>query len=231
MQLTTASPMEIDTELARLGGVQDGLNTQRGYAANAAHSLNGERAVYKGRRRVYTTPLDDTLNELALKLADEKIVLHEVQAVREIIERVADLDKQLDAVQAEIQLIDIEYARRPWSRFIAVENGHLHSGERCVGGTIRVTTTIGWHPELSGKTEADAVAELGPLLCTHCFPTAPVEWTVGKPKTDRCAGSGAAPVDGKVYTQGMSRWGRCPECKVGHNLTQYGVLRAHKPAK
>ncbi len=230
MQLSTATPLEIDTELARLHNVWDELHTQRGYASNTAHSLNGERAVYKGRRRVYTMPLGTTLVELALKLADEQIPSWEVGNVREVIERVAELDKQIDAAQADIQLIDIEYTRRPWSRFVAVENGHLHSSRFCEGGTIRVTTKIGWHPELSGKTEAEAVAELGPLLCTHCFPTAPVEWTVGKPKTDRCEGSGKDPA-GQCRRVGMSYYGDCRDCKTEQRVTDSGAIRAHKPKK
>jgi hypothetical protein len=233
VDLSTATPLEADTELARLHGVIAELDTQRGYASNAAHSLNGERAVYKGRRRVYTMPLDTTLTELALKLADEQIVRHEVDAVREIIERVAELDKQIDAVQAEIKLIDIEYARRPWSRFIAVQNGHLHSSRFCEGGTIRVTTQIGWHPELSGKTEAEAVELLGELLCTHCFPDAPVAWTTGVPKKEiaegYCDGQGEQGVN--LQMEYVTPRGRCPKCKQGTGISKTGKVLKHKLPK
>lgn len=231
MDTTTATPAQIDTELARLHGVAASINASRASVANTAHRINGERATYKGKNRVYTTPLDETLTELALKLADEAIVRHEIATATECIERIAQLDKDLAANAAEIAILDAEYAARPWSRFIAVADGHLHSGTRCAGGTIRVTTTLGWHPELSGKTEAEAVALLGPMLCTHCFPTAPVEFTVGKPKADRCEGAGLPPVHGSVKRVRMSVSGRCTGCDVVKPLTQYGYVRAHKPAK
>ena len=38
----------------------------------------------------------------------------------------------------------------------------------------------GWLPKLSGMTEAEAVEEHGPALCSVCFPSAPVEWQGGK---------------------------------------------------
>src|SRR5688572_7153069 len=159
MNITTATPAEIDTELARLHSICATLNTSRASIASTAHRINGERATYKGRTRVFTTPLDETLTELALKLADDAIASHEVAKATECIERIAQLDKDLAATGAEIAALDAEYSRRPWSRFIAVQDGHLHSGTRCAGGTIRVTTQLGWHPELSGKTEAQAVAQ------------------------------------------------------------------------
>lgn len=230
MNLATATPVEIDTELARLNGLYIKLTQDRANEASTAHRLNGERAVYQGRRRVYTMPLDTTLVELALKLADKKILSHEVRKAHEVIGRIAEIDKQIEANNAETELIDVEYARRPWLRFVSVEDGHVHSGRHCAKGTIRVTTKIGWHPELSGKTEAEAVAELGPLLCTHCFPTAPVEWTVGKPKTDRCEGSGKDP-KGACRRIGRSYYGDCTGCGEEKMVTQYGAIKAHKPKK
>lgn len=67
-----------------------------------------------------------------------------------------------------------------WSRFFLVtsSNGHVHSSMHC--STCRPTTTYGWLPELSGSTEAEAVADLGSNLCSVCFPTAPVEHQGGK---------------------------------------------------
>ena len=110
-----------------------------------------------------------------------------------------------------------------WQRFFLVTDGHIHASTQC--HTLRITTSIGWLPDLSGLTEADAVAAHGPLLCTVCFPSAPVEWTVGK-QTPRCEGSGkyaGSPVRG--------RYVKCPECGTLQSRTQYGYVRAHKPAK
>jgi hypothetical protein len=147
----------------------------------------------------------------------------------------AKFDAATDAVRvnrAESDRLDAEYWRRPWRRYIVVLGGHIYSGTRCVGGTIRPTTQLGWRPELSGKPVADAVAELGPLLCTHCFPEAPVEWKAGgEAKSERCKGSGRQEVQGTYRRQGMSGYGQCQECGVNQTMTQRGAVRAHKPPK
>jgi len=67
-----------------------------------------------------------------------------------------------------------EFARRGgWSRFFLCLNaeGHVHSSLACP--TLRRDTQMAWLPELSGRTEAEMVAEHGDGACTVCFPTAP----------------------------------------------------------
>lgn len=115
-----------------------------------------------------------------------------------------------------------------WSRFFLVQDGHIHSSRAC--HTLRWTTRIGWLPDLSGLTEADAVAAHGPLLCTVCFPMAPVEWTVGLQK-ERCAGSGTVLDHDKPHRTGFysGNWGTCPVCGERASLTSTNRLRAHKP--
>src|SRR6185369_10664798 len=63
--------------------------------------------------------------------------------------------------------------------------GHIHSSMRC--STCRFDTEFGWLPTLSGLTEAEAVAAHGAILCTVCYPTAPVEWTGGISHTAQAA--------------------------------------------
>ena len=48
-------------------------------------------------------------------------------------------------------------------------------------------TRFAWLPELSGLTERDAVEAHGAILCTVCFPSAPVEWTGGISKAEQAA--------------------------------------------
>jgi len=76
---------------------------------------------------------------------------------------------------AEYKEADNEYGG--WSRFFLVPMGHIHSSTSC--STCYVTTAFSWLPELSGLTEKDAVSEYGEILCSVCFPSAPVEWTNG----------------------------------------------------
>lgn len=93
------------------------------------------------------------------------------------------LDK-LDEIEVELNEAISDYERLEsaytgWSRFFLVTSsrGHIHSSMSC--STCRPTTTYGWLPELSGLTEAEAVNDHGPALCSVCFPSAPVEWVGG----------------------------------------------------
>lgn len=74
------------------------------------------------------------------------------------------------------------YTGGMWSRFFLVtsSDGHIHSSLSC--HTCHDTTTYAWLPDLSGLTMADAVAEHGEILCSVCFPDAPVAWTNGESK-------------------------------------------------
>ena len=87
--------------------------------------------------------------------------------------------KFAEAVEA---IDDHEAAYTGWVRFWLVlnTNGHIHRGTNC--STCFPTTEFDLLPELSGLTEAEAVDAHGAILCTVCFPTAPVEWTNGKSK-------------------------------------------------
>ncbi len=86
----------------------------------------------------------------------------------------------LNATIAAIRTHEESYTG--WSRFFLVTNtnGHIHSSLNC--STCFSTTTYAFLPELSGLTEADAVADQGEILCSICFPSAPVEWTNGVSK-------------------------------------------------
>lgn len=83
----------------------------------------------------------------------------------------------VECVTIHGRIDELERQYEGWSRFFLVTSspGHIHSSLGC--STCRNTTTYGWLPELSGKTEAETVKELGPALCTVCFPSAPVEDT------------------------------------------------------
>lgn len=80
---------------------------------------------------------------------------------------------ELDALAAEAAPLQAVYNACRWARFFLVRNGngHVHSSLHCT--TCYPTTEYGWLPELSGRTEADAVAEFGEKMCTVCFPSAP----------------------------------------------------------
>jgi hypothetical protein len=77
-----------------------------------------------------------------------------------------------------VEEVNAEYAARPWPRFFLVttSNGHVHrSTHCCTCNKGRAPTGFAIVPYLSGKDSAEAVAELGPALCSVCYPEAPVE--------------------------------------------------------
>jgi hypothetical protein len=129
-----------------------------------------------------------------------------------------------------------------WSRFFMVPGGHIHSSMNCSTcnkGSHR--TAFGWLPELSGLSEAEAVAANGPVLCTICYPSAPVEWTEGQlnangeyvaPKA-YCAGSNTGDVVGEVGPPrgyNSARYATCAHCNEVVTFTNKG-LRKHKAPK
>lgn len=91
-----------------------------------------------------------------------------------------------------------------WSRFFIVNNagGHIHWTMSC--STCYPTTDFGWLPNLSGLTEADAVEEWGGILCSVCFPSAPVEHTNGVNKKTAAE---------KAFNKAIAEINRTPEGK------------------
>ncbi|HUX70755.1 MAG TPA: hypothetical protein VMV41_09620, partial [Cellulomonadaceae bacterium] len=140
------------------------------------------------------------------------------------------LRNDLDDLGARMNDLDDEHAVRRWSRFFLVTSsagGHIHSTRGC--HTCRPTTTFGWLPQLSGKTEPDAVADQGAILCTDCYPSAPVEWTRGKVEVDTCPGSGQQPA-GETRRYARAVHGDCPVCGEEFPVG-YGGIRKHKTKK
>lgn len=235
MNPTTATPTEIDTQLQELY-LREMKADQGLAAANARlHRALNERTQYQGRRQVWPTSDADALAACRAKVADPEY--KEVPWGTSPAKALAAYDAataELAAATAAQEPYHAEFTRRGgWSRFFTVQqhNGHIHSGMNCSTCNRNGSkTSFGWNPELSGLTEAEAVAKLGPNLCTVCFPTAPVEWTVGKPVADYCAGSGKAPA-GNTRRVGMKTYGTCTECGEGQLVNDNGTVRKHKPPK
>lgn len=232
MDLATATPAEIDGRLADLYATGAKAQQTIDAALETLHDAVGDRRP--SRRTRYKLTHEQAVATAHDWIDNSKGVHHERERMQRAIDRLAAAEQQLVETNAQTQVLDAEYDRRPWSRFIAVEGGHLHSGRVCEGGTIRVTTKLGWHPELSGKTEAEAVDLLGPMLCTHCFRSAPVEFTVGTPAAkanpNRCTGTGQFPVEGTTRFR-MNRVGECPACHTEQIVKDDLRMRAHNKPK
>jgi hypothetical protein len=110
--------------------------------------------------------------------------------------RIETLIARRVVLEAEIAPLNALYRAHRWSRFFLVtnDNGHVHSSMAC--STTFPTTKWAWLPELSGKTERDAVAEYGEKMCTICFPSAPaIAREIGPSRSAREAAAAKATKD------------------------------------
>jgi hypothetical protein len=156
-------------------------------------------------------------------------------------ERLAELEQKYEALQeeglrieAETYPYESEYRRRPWSRFFHVtnSNGHIHRSMHCT--TCFPTTRYAWLTEMSGQTEAEALQDLGKaghVLCSVCFPNAPVELFSKRQDPSVCPGSGTTDSDSETARLGYysGNFGVCNQC--GQRVTIPGrsvKMRKHK---
>ncbi|MFE6000406.1 DUF6011 domain-containing protein [Streptomyces sp. NPDC056454] len=248
-QLTTMTPPQVDRMNAVLWEEYDRINAERDRAWGDLYAAVGEEKVRDGKR--YGWPLSPSgvllkargivaeppaepparLKRYDFMLTAEKYVAK----IAAVLAHMDSLDEEPLRLNPHTQKMYAEWDRRGrWSRFYLVKNvdGHIHkttSPNEC--HTLRHDTRMGWLPDLSGLTEADAVTAHGPILCTVCFPSAPVEWTVGRPKDDgQCAGTGQhVELDARMARR-VSRWAKCPVCgKPDVAVTSTWKLRKHKP--
>lgn len=150
----------------------------------------------------------------------------------ETIARATEALARLDEKAAPSEAI---YAEHRWNRFFLVPRGHIHRILGC--STCYVTTEFRWLPHLSGLTEVEAVAAHGAILCTVCFPTAPVEHTnyytkkAEEKALGKCEGSGTWNYDRATARLGYytGNAATCRVCEGRITVTSTGKLRAHKP--
>lgn len=124
---------------------------------------------------------DVSLAEARLENAEKAVAKYGARFERDLPgahEALAIAQAQASAAWAGYLRVAAEY--EGWSRFYLVKasNGHIHSSMDC--STCFETTEYGWLVDVSGLTEAEAVAAHGERLCSVCFPTAPSAWTDGK---------------------------------------------------
>lgn len=218
---------ETDKALADIHGQINALNAQIDARMDSAHTHAGDRKDYRGRSRKGTWRMDDA--EVIDRIVNGEIITPQYldKARRFLAERDAMIE-QRDALEADATDLEILHSQHRWARFFLVPGGHIHSGTQCAGGTIRITTSVGWLPDLSGKPIADAVAAHGTILCTHCFPTAPVEWRVGPPKVEDPSKCESQNLGGDRSVAYRRRRGVCGDCGAQVTLTLIGNVRKHK---
>lgn len=196
---TTQTPLEIDTELAAAWTERYGLEDRQARNATHLQRLAGAEFHYRRSQRVTDMTADEAHAIVAAKAAELNPEDGGYGYTRwplgqggsrlgQANEALAAWDELEDALaDLDDRIAELEAAYTGWSRFYLVTSsaGHVHSSMGCSSCNPR--TRYGWLPELSGKAEAEAVEDLGPTLCTVCFPSAPVEWTEGKKLTKAAA--------------------------------------------
>lgn len=168
--------VDTDTRLADLHARLAKQSHYRRWAVDTLHRIAGHRKV-NGRFVASLSDVDpSTLSPWNRRdWADTQAKVHQHdEAIRHLSDEIEDLN----AVWSH-------HGR--WSRFFLVTNtnGHIHSSLNC--STCRWDTDLTWLPTLSGLTEAEAVEAHGAILCSVCFPSAPVEWTNGTSRASQAA--------------------------------------------
>jgi rubrerythrin len=115
-----------------------------------------------------------------------------------------------------------------WTRFFRVIGGHIHSSMECsTCNKAGHTTDFQWLPDLSGLTEANAVAIHGPWLCTVCYPTAPVEFTNGAELDAAAKAAKRCPASGNYVASGGRQALKCPACGKRVRVSSNSSLFTH----
>jgi hypothetical protein len=190
--LKTLSPVEVDVlYLARLAAY-DRAAKDAEYAAlavvrTAGYVVSTARIDGLGRRRgdaVYVHPACGltrygTHDWAAVEphvLTVERVAAEGLAP--EAVLRLAAEEERLGEARVACRECEAEYESRPWARYwlVTSSDGHIHASRRCsTCNKGRAPTGFALAAYLSGKSEAEAVADLGPALCSVCYPSAPVE--------------------------------------------------------
>jgi hypothetical protein len=179
MTKTKATPLEVDEALAEQHETLFRVNARLKGATETAQAICGDSKSNGFGGRTYLTTNEEAWARVERSaVTDDPYNAMYGRRPSDLIAVRAKLLSERDAILNNIYKLDAQYTG--WSRFFVVtsSNGHVHSSMQC--HTCRPTTRFGWLPRLSGKSEAEAVAELGPNLCTVCFESAPVEHKGGK---------------------------------------------------
>ena len=240
MDLSTMSPVEIDTVLSELSEPLNRAHAGLSRARESLHYAAGDQQVRRTGWRMTTAQARVTAEARA---ADESLPQRKREAAQVALDAVVQADAALGAAEAAMAPYHAEYDRRPWSRFLLVQDGHIHSSRHC--RTLHhgeTPTPLYWQPELSGKTMADAIAHFeaqargrSEVLCSACFSDAPLAWTLRPVDASLCPGSNTAHYDRHAKTTRIGyaagNGATCTDCGKWVSVSSLGNMRKHKRAE
>lgn len=218
--LTTKTPKEIDTEIARLSEKISRADFE--YRSLSSHMERENDRHEALKKKAYERDGDWPLADF---YADTFHGKQNAERLAEITERILRLHDETEPFQAE-------YVRRGrWNRYFLVtnSNGHVHRGMDC--STCFPDTRYAWLVDLADCDEAAMVEEYGTKACTVCFPNAPTlpAWK----RAEEIDAAAKAEKDAKVCPGS----GRCSGAWYGHErcevcgdlvrVTKNGNYRKH----
>jgi len=216
--LAEQTPVEIDTELARLNGEIAKAEDAISRAVDRAHRTVGDT---KNRFGGWEQDHEEVMRNLWRSAAQGS------SRADDVIDDLATARTALQDRLREAGVLDNEFARRGgWTRafLVAQSNGHVHKDRFC--STCFAGTQYYWVTDLSGADEDEIVAKAGERACTVCYPSAPVE-VLSRPtqifsdverdqqaaRAEREAKRQAAD-EAKVEVEGYSEYGSRAKIKV-----------------
>lgn len=182
MDLTTASPSEIDTQIFALLQAGWAAEDKQAQLTHSAHSAADDRKVYgwgRGQRQGVWQLSDvevwTKVNEIAAQ-ADSN---YYVDRARKLVAGFEQTMTEISTAHSARLVLEAEYTRRGgWTRAYLVDNadGHVHKSTRCSSWNKGLyATRYHWLTELSGQAETEIVELAGERACTVCYLSAPVD--------------------------------------------------------
>lgn len=165
-------PQAFDTAMAMLSDRMGDRMRAVAHLTAKLHDLAGDRKAYRNTR----VPVWG-LSDLEVEREAQRKAAHGDLAAANILGQRASEQAMLDAINFELANMNAVYLRagNRWTRFypsVTKSQPHIHRTLSC--STLYPTTVMRWAPELSGKTDEQAVADLDEALCSVCFKDAPV---------------------------------------------------------
>lgn len=186
MNLANLNPIAIDlTYLERLAALSSASTALRRaeerllYTYAVRHYEHGQQWFLHPKTIVPRALLSfDELRKNSITVPDLIAYLTEVGKGKDAITDVEDAEAKVSLAAAACREVEDEYESRPWPRYwlVTSSDGHIHRSTHCsTCNKGKSRTGFALAAYLSGKSDADAVADLGPALCSVCYPDAPVE--------------------------------------------------------
>lgn len=177
MNLTTATPVEIDTVLAGLYAEQQKIGSTIDRHLTDCMYRAGAKRTYGRGNGGWTMTAKDAEAKVREMLANGEVASWDVAGYERTITAIDEAREALAKVHAEQRRIGEEFtARGGWTRAFLVTDGHVHSSMSCsTCNNGQYATDFTWLVDFSGRTEAEVVEAAADRACTVCYPTAPVE--------------------------------------------------------